>query len=481
MAQKKSKSGRGLKQKTTIPESINHVQNVSGLLQFAATRPGPVFGISWDIRTLQDRRIPELQKSKLNVLIEGETGTGKEEVADQIMAYRPEPAVPHVKVNCAAIPKDFVESELYGYKKGAFSGAVTEKIGLLKEAKGGYLFLDEFGEFSEEQQAKLLRVLQGGEYYPLGASKAVKIGDVRIIVAVQDRTKLRDDVFWRFPEKIKLTPLCTRREDAFVILHCLLPGLLEKDENENVEWMISPTSMLSMLLSPWPGNVRELVNAAEISVDRWRHWFKGASPYRVPFFYAPDGATHLSLGLEIIPHRNWMKISDHLRKNDLKSLIKEDYGKLGFSQYYMETGQFSPALNPAYFLSLSTILELFEKSYEIRHPETRRRKKGSSTTSSSEFLLAGNCTNKISSVVRDIGEYWDLSQDVREFYSASKSTESLPSTDLTQFTLDELTREYYNLLVRKHGSPKNAAEAAGVHKDTITRFLNSQKGLQSAS
>ncbi len=212
--------------------------------------------------------LPAIAASPSTVLITGETGTGKELVSRTIHQLSPRSKGPFVAVNCAALPDELLESELFGYKKGAFTGANQDKPGRFALAKGGTLLLDEIGEVSPALQVKLLRVLQDRIYEPLGATRS-ETADVRIIVATnQDLTEMvktgafREDLYYRVNVvRIALPPLRRRKEDIPVIVDQLI-------EHFNRLWRKSVSGIsleaLSLLMAhDWPGNVRELENVIE--------------------------------------------------------------------------------------------------------------------------------------------------------------------------------------------------------------------------
>ncbi|MGH7806473.1 MAG: sigma 54-interacting transcriptional regulator, partial [Thermodesulfobacteriota bacterium] len=205
---------------------------------------------------------------KTTVLITGESGTGKELIARAIHTNSPRKDKPFVAVNCAAIPESLLESELFGYVKGAFSGANNTKRGLVEEAHGGTLFLDEIGEFPHHLQSKLLRVLQEEEIRRLGDTKTIKV-DVRIIAAtsrdlVQDvmRGTFREDLFYRINIlPVHIPPLRERKED----IPLLVEHFIEK-YNEKLGCYIKgigPDVIRELREYPWHGNVRELENVIE--------------------------------------------------------------------------------------------------------------------------------------------------------------------------------------------------------------------------
>lgn len=203
------------------------------------------------------------------VLIEGESGTGKELFARAIHRASPRRDRTFIAVNCGAIPGELVESELFGHKKGSFTGATTDRKGHFKEADGGTLFLDELGELPGAVQVKLLRAIQEGEIVPLGDSKPVKV-DVRIVAAT-NRTlteeitsgRFREDLFYRLAVAIlKLPPLRERPGDLGMLIDHLLIQVNHEARSEPgfKEKKLSAGARNLLLSHPWPGNVRELGN-----------------------------------------------------------------------------------------------------------------------------------------------------------------------------------------------------------------------------
>jgi len=195
------------------------------------------------------------------VLIVGETGTGKEMIARAIHSHSLRCNKPWIDVNCAAIPEHLVESELFGYEKGAFSGADAQKIGYFEMADGGTLFLDEIGDLDPKVQVKLLRVLDGVPYYRLGGNKKVSV-NVRVVAATnQDLEELaragrfRNDLYHRLAEfKLEIPPLRERPEDLLAIADQILHQHYPNSRFTN-------DAVTALLTHEWPGNVRELRNS----------------------------------------------------------------------------------------------------------------------------------------------------------------------------------------------------------------------------
>jgi two-component system, NtrC family, response regulator AtoC len=195
------------------------------------------------------------------VLIVGETGTGKEMIARSLHSHSMRCNKPWIDVNCAAIPEHLVESELFGYEKGAFSGAETQKIGFFEMADGGTLFLDEIGDLDPRVQVKLLRVLDGAPYYRLGGSKKVDV-DVRLVAATNQNLeelvragRFRNDLYHRLAEfKIEVPSLRERPEDLLGIAEQIL-------HQHHPDSHFSHDALTALLSYDWPGNVRELRNS----------------------------------------------------------------------------------------------------------------------------------------------------------------------------------------------------------------------------
>ena len=206
--------------------------------------------------------------TELSVLILGESGTGKDLIARRIHELSLRSGRPFVSINCSAIPEHLLESELFGWEKGAFSGAVGSKAGFFAEADGGTLFLDEIGDMSLALQPKLLRVLQDGEYYPVGGRRQRR-ADVRLVCASNQQIatmaqegRFRQDLFFRINTvQIVLPPLRERPEDVPLLAEHFR-GRLEAS-GVRVPKRIAAPAMRALLEYPWPGNVRELGHVIE--------------------------------------------------------------------------------------------------------------------------------------------------------------------------------------------------------------------------
>jgi len=203
------------------------------------------------------------------VLMEGESGTGKEMLAKAIHQASPRARKPFIAVNCGAIPPELVESEFFGHKKGAFSGAVEDRKGHFEQADGGTLFLDEIAELPKPAQVKLLRALQEGAIVPVGESKPRKV-DVRVVAATNRSLseevaagRFREDLFFRLAVAVlKLPPLRSRTGDLNLLIDSLLAQVnrTTASEPDHLDKRLSVGARKLMLEHPWPGNVRELLN-----------------------------------------------------------------------------------------------------------------------------------------------------------------------------------------------------------------------------
>jgi two-component system response regulator HydG len=215
--------------------------------------------------------VAQVAPSSATVLIQGESGTGKEVIAQAIHDLSPRVNKPFVKVSCAALPETLLEAELFGYERGAFTGAIARKEGRFELANGGTLFLDEIGEVSPTVQVKLLRVLQVGEFELLGGTKTFR-ADVRLVAATNmnlleavERKAFREDLFSRLNViTLILPPLREREGDIPLLAHHFLE-IFQKKNNKDVKGF-TQEALEVMLRYSWPRNVRQLENAIERAV-----------------------------------------------------------------------------------------------------------------------------------------------------------------------------------------------------------------------
>lgn len=215
--------------------------------------------------------VEQVAGSEATVMIQGESGTGKELIANLVHRLSPRRERPYIKVNCAALPETLLESELFGYEKGAFTGALARKAGRFELANRGTMFLDEIGDLSLTTQAKLLRVLQEGEFERLGGTQTLKV-DVRLVTATnQDlrqsvrEKKFREDLLYRLDVvTIVLPPLRERPEDIPLLAEHFLRRYSQRSQKKISGF--SDEALASLLDYRWPGNVRELEHAIEHAV-----------------------------------------------------------------------------------------------------------------------------------------------------------------------------------------------------------------------
>ncbi len=213
-------------------------------------------------------RIEKVAPSNATVLVTGESGTGKELVARAIHRLSPRAAGPFVKVNCAAIPRDLIESELFGHEKGAFTGAAARKRGVFEQADGGTLFLDEIGDMALETQAKVLRVLQNRELVRVGGERTLQV-DVRVVAATNKdleqevaEGRFREDLYYRLNVvPLRTPPLRERREDVPLLARAFFESYWREAGVRPKP--VDPEVYEALADRPWPGNVRELKNAVE--------------------------------------------------------------------------------------------------------------------------------------------------------------------------------------------------------------------------
>ena len=265
--------GASLQQNETEPECGAYV-DLSELLETSQRKArndlAEIVGCSHCLRGVLEQ-IRTVAPTDATVLIEGETGTGKELIASAIHMQSERRGRPYIKLNCAAIPLGLLESELFGHEKGAFTGAVAQKLGRFEAANGGTLFLDEIGDIPLELQSKLLRVLQEQEFERLGSTYTRKV-DVRVVAATnQDlgglvaNKEFRMDLYYRlnvFP--IALPPLRLRVDDIPLLVAHFAQRFSRQMSKQICR--ISEAGLEALMRHPWPGNIRELQNVIERAV-----------------------------------------------------------------------------------------------------------------------------------------------------------------------------------------------------------------------
>jgi DNA-binding NtrC family response regulator len=258
-----------------VERAIEHKQQNeenSSLRKALSTMSGggaPVFQ-SLEVKSVV-RTVERVGPSDVPILITGESGTGKEVFADLIHAISPRSKSKIIKINCAALPRELIESELFGSVKGAFTGAHSDREGLFRQAEGGTLFLDEISEMPVDTQSKLLRVLQDQEVRPVGGKTTYKT-DCRLVAAtnrkpeeaIQDG-KLREDLFYRISAiSVHLPPLRERRDDIMPLARAFLSRFASQ-ANRQIGGF-TPTAIDRLTAFEWPGNIRQLQNEIQRAV-----------------------------------------------------------------------------------------------------------------------------------------------------------------------------------------------------------------------
>jgi two-component system response regulator AtoC len=256
------------------------------------------------------------------VLIQGETGTGKELFAHAIHSTSRRSHHPFVPVDCSALSESLLESELFGHVKGAFTGALTDKRGLFEVASGGTCFLDEIGEISPCVQARLMRVLQEREVRRVGGTDTIKV-DVRVIAATNKdlgtlvaEGKFREDLFYRLSVvAITLPPLRERREDIPLLANHFLESYAAA--NDQPLFGISPDAMALLVAYDWPGNVRELQHAIEHAAALHTRpvLFPEDLPPRLASAAGPGGGTRAPLSLQEVVRGHLRRVLKEARWN----------------------------------------------------------------------------------------------------------------------------------------------------------------------
>ena len=256
---------KALEKQRLVTENLILKEEVSNQRKFPK-----IIGKSVKIREVEEK-VQKVAESKTTVLLQGESGTGKELFARAIHSLSPRRDGPFVAINCAAIPKDLLESELFGHERGAFTGAVERRLGKFELADRGTIFLDEIGDLDLALQAKLLRVLEGDEFMHVGGTTKVKV-DVRVVAdsnkdlqtAIADKT-FREDLYFRlsvFP--ITIPPLRERKEDIPVLMEHFTTYYCKELKKEIKT--VSPEAQEILMNHVWTGNVRELQNCIERAV-----------------------------------------------------------------------------------------------------------------------------------------------------------------------------------------------------------------------
>ncbi len=296
------------------PVDLHMLRNlVSTALKLAGGRPGPKRRLIGSSPAMQGTRATtrKLARSQAPVYISGESGTGKELVARLVHEQGPRAERSFVPVNCGAIPEDLMESEFFGHRKGSFTGAVSDKLGLFQAADGGTLFLDEVAELPLHMQVKLLRAIQEKSMRPVGAQHEVPV-DVRILCATHkdlgvqvEQGSFRQDLYYRINViELRVPPLRERPEDIAELAEHILEHLA--DQAREVRPVLSPAAMGALSAYAFPGNVRELENMLE----------------RAMTLCSGDRIEPADLGIGHIEH-NGSELSSRLAEGPLDSLLDQ--------------------------------------------------------------------------------------------------------------------------------------------------------------
>ncbi len=283
-------------------EHYNRLRDVGGIKDFNMFHS--LVGKSKPIQKIR-HMMGQVAAKEVSVLITGESGTGKEVVARNLHLNSPRADKPFIPINCGAIPRELLESELFGHVKGAFTGAISDRAGRFELADGGTLFLDEIGDMPLSMQVKLLRVLQERSFERVGGVKTIQ-SDVRILAATHknleamiSQGEFRQDLYYRlnvFP--IEMPPLRDRAEDVPLLLNELLT-IMEREQRGSVRFNSAAIECLCRY--DWPGNVRELANLVERMAILYPHGIVGVNDLPEKFRNLTDAASSSKQGTEPTP------------------------------------------------------------------------------------------------------------------------------------------------------------------------------------
>ena len=394
----------------------------------------------------------QVAPTDLSVLITGESGVGKESFPKIIHEFsRRKHSRKYIAVNCGAIPEGTIDSELFGHEKGAFTGAIGERQGYFGEANGGTIFLDEVGELPLSTQARLLRVLESGEYIRVGSSKVEKT-DVRIVAATNVNLleaiadgRFREDLFYRLNTvPITIPPLRERGSDIVLLFRKFANDFAETYRMPSIQ--LTEEAQQILLSYPWPGNVRQLKNITEqISIiERKREITADILQLYIPAYTAPSrmpalvGAHSSSSGKTFESEREILyQILFDLRRDvtELKRLVNSNLGQMQASPASGTT----PSAVPSY------------PTEEVTYPEVHTVK-GIAETPVLPATISSRPSSKIMRDEEDI-------QDTEEYVEESLS-------------LNELERETIRkALERHHGRRRNAAKDLNISERTLYRKI----------
>ena len=325
--------------KIVIAKAVATSQLQTAEVPASAGAPGR-FGIIGGTSAMHDvfGIIDRIADTPATVLITGESGTGKELVSRALHEQSSRKRKPFIRINCAAIPKDLMESELFGYEKGAFTGAVSSKPGRFELAHEGSLFLDEIGEIPVEMQVKLLRALQEQEFERVGGIRTIRV-DVRLIAATNQQLekaiaegRFREDLYYRLNVvPIRLPPLRERRED----IRPLVVHILERsnDKFRRAVKGLTDEAMASVMAYDWPGNIRELENVIErmllLSGREWLELQDVPPEVRGRLRQVTAPAMDPALAMAVGPLKDMVKeTTERLEKEFIVKALKETRGNV---------------------------------------------------------------------------------------------------------------------------------------------------------
>jgi len=461
----------------------------------------PLYGLSDCVNNLVDYRIAECAASGSNVLVIGATGTGKELVINEIKRISEITDEKFLAVNCATFSENLLAAELFGHKKGAFTGATGDREGLLQTCDGGALFLDELGAMPQDMQAQILRLIESKEYRPVGSDKIKKLKEgIRVFAATNKAENVREDLKWRFREQISIPPLRQRPSDVFAIMQ----GLLDDTKGQNevkptAQWAITADNLVRAFFSLWPGNVRELKNAVDVSIARWR--FDHSKTDYILFQYDPGAESGEMLQDSWAIQNIWKKLVERvdriLKDKDWESL--RDYRKLfsakrlaemterfdhlgwnmGLSKFpridrvLFYSGKKLPSNKPFFSCAEAITFLCLTDDYltmELNGGWIYTKRASDRMTTWNDFY---NRQSALSLEFLNPGVHISLPDVVSDKYDRwrlhRKESITPETPDLTGYKERELLELYYRQLLDKYQSQKDAAEAAGISSNSITR------------
>lgn len=463
---------------------LTNAQSIDEILAVHRKRETSIYGLSELIRQLVDYFIPFCAASKFDVLITGETGTGKECVVNEIRKAAKIDDSKYRAVNCAEFSETLIASELFGHKKGAFTGATADRKGLCEVVQDGAIFLDELGALSQDLQAKILRVIQERTFRPVGSNDTKILGKgVRIYAATNAPENIRQDLKWRFQEHIYLPPLRERFSDIFVIMEGLLEEAKKEKEREipsDAQWGITFETLVRMLFSRWPGNVRELKNAVQRSIAWWEYR-ASKKDSTIGFIYWPEARANDFLYDVFDVTSIWMDLLENLRV--IRSLREKDSDRwMDAKETHWLVDSLLRNSDPpkgargrsssGFCFSCLEALEIILFVYCFRFRETARYNKVDIDTDIPHDVDIHRWINLL-----NIGKerYFPVPRDIQAKYADTGSPQGPEGPvipDLTLFSEKNLLLAYYMQLVQqKNWVQVEVARAAEISENAVKRRL----------